>query len=175
MVKCPRCGYENNPSSKYCVNCSYILNTQPTGQKKSGWNMRTGKKIALIVGIIVIAFLLFSIINNYSHPTHKDSLNIIVADNNTQEGSSTPYQVKIIYNGTWYAEYGDPNYLQEKSGSGEIIIPLDCAAWDSVHVTVQKTDSSSQNLTVQLLRNGEVVAVNSTTNPSGSIKINYQS
>ena len=43
--------------------------------------MRTGKKIVLIVGIIVIAFLLFSIINNYSHPTHKDSLNIIVADN----------------------------------------------------------------------------------------------
>ncbi|MCR5026784.1 MAG: zinc finger Ran-binding domain-containing protein [Methanobrevibacter sp.] len=174
MVKCPRCGYDNSSSSTYCVNCSYILKGSSTGKKKGGWNMGTGKKIVLIVGIIIIAFLLFSIINNFSQPTNKESLNVIVANNNTQEGSSTPYQVKIIYNGTWYAKYGDPNYLQEKSGSGEIVISLDCAAWDAVHVSVQKTDASSENLTVQILRNGEVVAVNSTTSPNGGVKLNYQ-
>ena len=129
----------------------------------------------VIVGVsFLLMILLFSIIYNLTQPTNKDSLNVVIADNNTQEGSSTPYQVKIIYNGTWYAKYGDPNYLQEKSGSGGIVISLDCAAWDAVHVSVQKTDASSENLTVQILRNGEVVAVNSTTSPNGGVKLNYQ-
>lgn len=175
MVKCPRCGYDNISSSTYCVNCSYILKKPSDEKKKSGWNMGTGKKIAIIVGIVIIAFLLFSIIYNVSQPSSEDSLNVIEADKNVQEGSSTPYQVKIICNGSWYARYGDPNYLQEKSGSGDIIINLDCASWDSVHVTVQKYDSSSEELTVQILRNGEVVAENSTTTPSGSVSLSYQS
>ena len=175
MVKCPRCGYDNVSSSTYCVNCSYILKGSPTGQKKGGWNMGTGKKIALIVGIIVIAFLLFSIIYNVTQPTKEETLNVIEADKNVQEGSSTPYQVKIIYSGRWYAKFGDPNYLQEKSGSGDIVISLDNAAWDKIYVNVQKYDSSSENLTVQILRNGEVVAENSTTNPTGGVTISYQS
>ena len=175
MVKCPRCGYDNLSSSTYCVNCSYILKKPSDEKKKSGWNMGMAKKIAIIVGIIIIAFLLFSIIYNVSQPSSEDSLNVIEADKNVQEGSSTPYQVKIIYNGSWYARYGDPNYLQEKTGSGEIIINLDCASWDSVQVTVQKYDSSSEELTVQILRNGEVVAENSTTSPSGSVSLSYQS
>lgn len=175
MVKCPRCGYDNISSSTYCVNCSYPLKKPSDSEKKSGWNMGTAKKIAIIVGIIVIAFLLFTIIYNVSQPSKEDSLNVIEADKNVQEGSSTPYQIKIIYNGTWYASYGDPNYLQQKSGSGESIINLDSASWDKVYVNVQKSDSSSENLIVQILRNGEVVAENSTTSPSGSVTITYQS
>ena len=174
MVKCPRCGYDNISASTYCVNCSYPLKNASAENKKSRWNMGMGKKIVIIVGIIIIAFLLFTIIYNVSQPSHKDSLNVIEADGNTQEGSSTPYQVKIIYNGTWYAKYGDPNYLQEKSGSGDIVISLDSASWDSVYVSVQKSDSSSDSLIVQILRNGDVVAENSTTG-SGSVTLSYQS
>lgn len=175
MVKCPRCGYENVSSSTYCVNCSYILNGSPTGQKKGGWNMGTGKKIVLIIGIIAIALLLFSIIYNVSQPTNEESLNVVEADTNIQEGSSTPYQVRIIYDNSWYAKMGDPNYLQEYSGNGNNTVRLDCASWDYVQVNVVKYDSSSSNLTVQLLRNGEVVAVNSTTTPTGSVSLSYQS
>ena len=175
MVKCPRCGYDNISSSTYCVNCSYILKGSPTGKKKGGWNMGTGKKIVLIVGIIIIAFLLFSIIYNVNQPSTEDSLNVVIADKNVQEGSSTPYQVKVIYGNSWYAKYGNPNYLQEKSGSGDTVISLDCASWDAVYASVSKYEYSSDNLTVQLLRNGEVVAVNSTTNPTGTVTLYYQS
>lgn len=174
MVKCPRCGYDNVSSTTYCENCSYILNGSPTGQKRGGWKMGTAKKIALIIGIIVIMLILFSVINNLSQPSHEDSLNVIVADDNVQEGSTRPYQVKVLYDGNWYSNSGDPNYLQSQSGQGQKILALDCAAWDKVSVYVEKTDGSAKEMKVQLLRNGEVVAENSTTNGTG-VRINYQS
>ena len=70
MVKCPRCGYDNLPSTTYCAKCSYIIKNPPVRQKKSGWNMGTAKKVALIIGIIAIALVLFSVIYNYSRPSN---------------------------------------------------------------------------------------------------------
>ena len=175
MVKCPRCGYDNLASSTYCVNCSYILKSKSAAKKKSGWNIKTGKKIALVIGIIVVAFFLFSFIYDATQPSNEESLNVIIADQNIQTGSSTPYQVKIIYDDTWYAEIGDPNKPKDYTGTGEKVINLDRVSWDKVYVNVAKVDSSSSNLTVQLLRNGDVVAVNSTTASTGGIIINYQS
>lgn len=175
MVKCPRCGYDNLSSSTYCVNCSYIMNASPTGQEKGGWKMGTAKKIVLIIGIIVIGLLLFSFIYNATQPSSEESLNVVEADQNVQQGSSHPYQLKVIYDGSWYSKSGDPHYLQETSGSGQQLIGLDCASWDEVSVLVQKNDETSDNLTVQILRNGEVVAVNSTTTPGGSVTLSYRS
>lgn len=174
MVKCPRCGYDNDSSSTYCENCSYILNGSPTGQKRGGWKMGTAKKIALVIGIVAISLLLFSFIYNANQPSNKDSLNVIEADQNIQQGSSHPYQVKIIYNGTWYSKTGEPSYLKNTSGSGQQVIGVDCASWDEVYASVQK-DYSSENLTVQILRNGEVVAANSTATPGGTVTLSYRS
>ncbi|WP_295595542.1 zinc ribbon domain-containing protein [uncultured Methanobrevibacter sp.] len=164
MVKCPRCGYDNLPSTTYCEKCSYIIKNPPVRQKKSGWNMGTAKKVALIIGIIAIALVLFSVIYNYSRPSNEESLNVIEADNNVQPSSSQPYQLKIIYGGDWYSNSGNANYLQNNTGHGTQLIKLDCASWDTVSVFVEKSDGSSEKMTVQLLRNGEVVAENSTTN-----------
>ena len=175
MVKCPRCGYENIPSSTYCVNCSYILKKSSAEEKKSGWSIGTAKKIVLIVGIIVIAFLLFSVIYNNTQPTNEESLNVVTADQNVQEGSSHPYQVKIIYDGYWYSQSGTPNYLEETSDTGNKTIKLDSASWDEVSVSVQKQDESSDKLTVQILRNGNVVSENSTTDPAGQVTLSYRS
>lgn len=50
---------------------------------------------------------------------------------------------------------------------------LDCAAWERVSLDVQKQDYGEGELKVQLLRNGEVVAENSTTQSNGRIVINY--
>ncbi|MBR6024241.1 MAG: zinc ribbon domain-containing protein [Methanobrevibacter sp.] len=163
MVKCPRCGHDNLSSTTYCENCSYILKGSPTGQKKGEWNIGTAKKIVLIIGIIAIALVLFSVIYNHTQPTEEESLNVIEADSNVQESSSHPYQLKIIYDGDWYSNSGHSSYPQNNSGHGTKSIELDCAAWDTVSVFVEKTDGSSDNMTVQLLRNGEVVAENSTT------------
>lgn len=173
MVKCPRCGYDNLSSSTYCENCSYILDGSPTGQKGKGWKMGTAKKIALIIGIIAIALVLFSVVYNFSQPSHEESLNVVVADDNLQEGSSHPYEVKVKYDGDWYFKGGDPNYPQEKPGHGHEVIKLDSASWDKVQVLVERYDGSSDNMVVQLLRNGDVVAENSTT--SNQVTISYQS
>ena len=122
MVKCPRCGYENASSSIYCDNCAYLLSNRqkaPVKNKtKRGWNVALGKKIIIVLGIIVIALLLFSFIYNNSQPTNNESLNVIYDDGSHHQSSSYPYKASILYNGSWYAKMGDPNYLIEKSGSG---------------------------------------------------------
>lgn len=176
MVKCPRCGYENNDISVYCENCTYpIKNPQSANSKNksTGWNISTGKKIAIVLGIVVIALLLFSFIYNTTQPDNKSSLNVISAEEKIQEGSNYPYQVHIIYNGTWFGQVGDPNYLQDVSGRGEESYNLDCAPWDKVGVVIEKSDGSSEELKVELLRDGNVVAENSTTSSTGSVIINY--
>lgn len=48
MVKCPRCGYENNDISVYCENCTYPIKNPQTAnsdnKSDNGWNISTGKK-----------------------------------------------------------------------------------------------------------------------------------
>ena len=67
MVKCPRCGYENSSSSIYCDNCAYRLsdskgNRINNSRRNNSWNMGIGKKIVIVLGIIIVTFLLFSVI-----------------------------------------------------------------------------------------------------------------
>ncbi len=176
MVKCPRCGYENATSSMYCDNCAYPLQNRksyPTNNSKNrkSWSVGIAKKIVIVLGIIIIAFLLFSFVFNNSQPSKDDTLNVIY-DNGTQHQSSTyPFKAVIKSDGNWFARMGDPNYLVEKTGSGENTFLLDCAAWDDVEITAEKY--SGENLTIQLLRNGKVVAENSTTNGYNSVSIKY--
>ena len=174
MVKCPRCGYENSSSSNYCSNCDYPLDANYTGDKKRGsWNIGLGKKIIIVVGIIVISFLLFSFVYNHSQPTKDESLNIIDANGSDDKSSTYPYKVNITYQGSWYAQMGDPNYLVTKSSTGNGIYTLDCAPWDKISIHVQKEDYGEGTLKVQLLRNGVLVAENSTTNGTNSVVLEY--
>ncbi|WP_299524310.1 zinc ribbon domain-containing protein [uncultured Methanobrevibacter sp.] len=177
MVKCPRCGYENNDISMYCENCTYpIKNPQSAGSTNkgnNGWNISTGKKIAIVLGIVVIALLLFSFIYNASQPDDKSSLNVISAKEKVQEGSNYPYQVHVMYNGTWDGKIGDLNYPNDVSGHGDDLYDLNCAPWDKVGIVINKVDGSTNELKVELLRDGKVVAENSTTNATGSVIINY--
>ena len=178
MVKCPRCGYENSATSVYCTNCDYPLKDNDGKRtamtKRDGsWKISTGKKIIIVLGIIIIALLLFSLMYNSSQPTRDERLNVITDNGSTPETSSYPYKAVIIYEGDWYSEMGDPNYLVQKSGHGTQSFKLDCASWDRISIEAHKEDSGLGDLKVQLLRNGKVVAENSTTNESGSAVINY--
>ena len=58
-------------------------------------------------------------------------------------------------------------------GYGEKKFTLDCSSWERVAISAQKDDYGEGNLTIQLLRNGNVVAENSTTDSSGKIAIHY--
>ena len=179
MVKCPRCGYENASSSVYCDNCAYLLSEKNSaridnGRKPGRWNVGIAKKIVIVLGIIVIALLLFSIVYNNSQPSHNDTLNVIYDDGSQHQSSNYPFKAVIKYNGNWYAKVGNPNYLVEKSDSGTKSFSLDCAAWDDVEINAQKYGGEGE-LTIQLLRNGNVVAENSTTNGSDSVSIYFDS
>ena len=176
MVKCPRCGYENPSASVYCNNCDYLLrdpNDMSNNKRKGSWNVGMGKKIILVLGIIVIALLLFSFIYNNSQPDSATSLNIITSNSSQYQSSTYPYKVSISYNGSWYAEMGDPNYPAPKSSYGDAVYTVDCASWDKVVVTAKKQDYGDGPLTVQILRNGKVVAENSTTDELGSVSLSY--
>lgn len=178
MVKCPRCGYENPSSAVYCENCTYLLSrgqSEKTQKTKSEhhWSVGVAKKIVIVIGIIIIMFLLFSFIYENTQPTSQESLNIVSDDGSYQQASSYPYEVVINYEGSWYAEMGDPNYLVTEVNSGVGVYEIDCAAWERVCVNVQKQDYGEEELKVQLLKNEEVVAENSTTDPLGKVVINY--
>ena len=176
MVRCPRCGYDNSSASMYCENCAYLLtdhNDNRTDTKPNSWSMGIAKKIFIILGIIVIALLLFSFINNGTQPDSESSLNVITDNGSLDHKSAYPFEVVVKYDGMWYAKMGDPNYLVEKTGQGEERITLDCASWDKVYVQVQKDDYGEGEITLQLLRNGKVVAENSTTNATGKIAVTY--
>ena len=178
MVKCPRCGYENSSSSIYCDNCAYRLsdskgNRINNSRRNNSWNMGIGKKIVIVLGIIIVTFLLFSVIYNNTQPTSQDSLSIVADDGSNHQSSSYPYKAVIQYDGYWYAEMGDPNYLVKESGYGNKSFVLDCAAWDRIAIDAQKQDYGSGELTVQLVKNGEVVEEKSSTNATGHLVINY--
>ena len=178
MVKCPRCGYENSASSTYCENCAYLLtdykgNRLVQNKRTSSWNIGIAKKIVIVLGIVVIAMLLFSFIYNVSQPSHEDSLNVITDNGSLNHSSSYPYTAVIKYDGSWFAKTGDPNYLSSITGNGQKRETLDCASWEHVYIMAQKEDNGEGNLTIQLLKNGNVVAQNSTTNTTGSIEIHY--
>ena len=179
MVKCPRCGYENSSSSTYCDNCAFLLadlrgkKIKNTKRTKS-WNVGFGKKIIIVLGIIVIAFLLFSFVYNNSQPSNDETLNVIYDNGSQYQSSSYPFKAVVSYEGSWSAKVGDPNYLIQKSGSGTNTIALDCAAWDDVQIEAQKNGGEGE-LTIQILRNGKVVAENSTTDGSESVSLFYDS
>lgn len=173
MVKCPRCGENNNDNTKYCINCSYPLSetNQPLRGENKGWNMGLSKKIVIVLGIVIIALLLFSIIHNATIPDQESSLNIVTANESNHESSYRPYQVVINYNGSWYGQVGDANNLQDVSGTGDETIRLDCASWDRVSVDIRKNDYSSRNIEVHLLKDGREVVANETTEPNGGVSL----
>ena len=179
MVKCPRCGYENASSSTYCVNCMYVLSqdnasTVNNSKNHKGWRMGIAKKLVIVLGLIVIALLLFSFIGNNFQPSQNETLNVIYDDGSQHQSASYPFKAVIKSDGDWSAKMGNPGYLVEKSGSGSRTFSLDCAAWDDVEIDAQK-DSGEGELQIQVLRHGEVVAENSTANGTSSVSVYFDS
>lgn len=173
MVKCPRCGYENDDGNAYCLNCTYPLDKAILTKKRKndGWNISTAKKVLIVIGIIAIALVLFSIIQEVTKPSPESSLNIVTANESDNSPSSTPFEVVISYDGDWYGRLGDVDHPSERSGSGNQTYRLSCAGWDEAFANIQKTDYGSGELKVQLLKNGKVISENSTTAVNGGVSV----
>lgn len=177
MVKCPRCGYENNSTSRFCVNCTYpIKNSNSKGklENRSKWErLGAGKKITIVLGIVIIALLLFSLINILTAPDSKSSFNLVTSNQSNGDVPTEPFQVKVIYNGSWSGKFGNVNSPVYHSGSGEKSYRLDAAGWDNVMAEVYKNTVSSDKLTVQIIKNGKVVKENSTTGTQNGVTLEF--
>ena len=108
-----------------------------------------------------------------SQPSPEENLNVITDNGSLNHSSSYPFTAVVNYEGSWFSKMGDPKYLSEESGHGQKRVILDCASWERVYIMAQKEDMGDGTLTIQLLKDGQVVAQNSTTNTTGSIEINY--
>lgn len=176
MVKCPRCGYENDTTDIYCRNCTYPLQDPNTNyrtkrKRDSSWNISTGKKVILVVGIIVISLLLFSVVYNMTQPTPQNSLNVVTYDGSTLDSEDYPYQINIITNGSWEGKVGNTKNSNHISGTGSKMIRIHYPSWEDIVVSIEK-DYSSSPLTVQLIKNDRVIAENSTSTPGATVSLN---
>ncbi|WP_409201033.1 zinc ribbon domain-containing protein [Methanobrevibacter sp. DSM 116169] len=174
MVKCPRCSYENNDDESYCSNCKYPLNINKKfseNERKSRWsNFSMGKKVILVIAIVALLILTFNLIYT-STEADKPSSEIITTNESPVIKSSNPYQVRVIYNGSWSGDVGIADLPISRSGYGNELIFIDGAPWDNVNAVVYKNDASDKNLTIQLLQDGKVIKENSTTKPNGAVRL----
>ena len=163
MVKCPRCGYENNRNSTYCVNCTYMLKDPNEKPKKRftysyNWgNHKIIKKVAVVLFILIVLFISFSLIYTMTAPTPEDSQTIVTSNETGIKASSTPYVVVVNYNGSWAATMGDIHHLIDYSGEGKFEKRLNCVVWDYVLVDAKKTDNCDGVLTVYVYKDGKMI------------------
>ncbi|MDL2270811.1 hypothetical protein LJC03_03270 [Methanobrevibacter sp. OttesenSCG-928-I08] len=177
MVRCSRCGHENNDAFTYCIECNYPLNSKKkqVSEKKdffTKWeNFSTGKKVLFAVCICIIFILTFSTIHSLNNGNDNFASDIATSNTSSTLQSSSPYQVKVIYNGSWSGQVGTFEYPFDRSGSGNALLNVDGASWDNVTATITKHDDNEKNLTVQIIKNNKVIKQNSTTKPNGVVSL----
>ncbi len=77
MVKCPRCGYENPPEAKYCLNCGYkLIKEEAPKLEAEGLLLISAGIIMLIsaffnsilriIAVLLLLYLIFGILAIYS-------------------------------------------------------------------------------------------------------------
>lgn len=80
-------------------------------------------------------------------------------------------QIKISYPGKWSASVGDESHSTSYEGTGDDIIKIDEGKYDVIAAAVQKTDGSSDKLKVKIIRNGDTLDSESTTEDFGVVTV----
>lgn len=76
MIKCEKCGTENEDGSKFCKSCGSVLHIEPVQTVNPiNYNstISTVKKVAMWIGIAVVAFIAVVILINFIQDKRKDS------------------------------------------------------------------------------------------------------
>ena len=93
-----------------------------------------------------------------------------INDGNNNVEQITGKQVKIIYDGEWSGAAGDVSSINSISGSGDETIDMPDDA-SLISANAQKKDGSSNELTIQILKDGKVVKESSTTAEYGVAQV----
>lgn len=90
----------------------------------------------------------------------------------SSDSSSSAYSVRVIYGGEWSGSIAADGSSRSVDGSGEETFEIEGEPM-SVSANAQKQDDSSDELTIQILQGGEVVAEQSTTAEYGVAQTSY--
>lgn len=77
--------------------------------------------------------------------------------------SGSDYQIRVAYSGDWSGTIGDVGSTRSVEGSGTESFDIDVQSGDIVSANAQKDDDSNDELTIQILRDGDVIKETSTT------------
>lgn len=88
----------------------------------------------------------------------------------TSSSASTGVQIRITYSGPWSGAYGDTGSMQSIDGSGSKIITLSNPG-SIISTSFQKQDNSQNQLKVEILKDGQVLKMGSTTAAYGVVAV----
>lgn len=89
-----------------------------------------------------------------------------------EDSSSGAYTVRVQYDGEWSGSIAADGSSRSVDGSGEETFEIDGDP-TSISANAQKQDDSREELTIQILQDGEVVAEQSTTAEYGVAQSSY--
>ena len=127
----------------------------------------TPKKVISILAVCCIGLIIIGMITGGGSPD-KNTSPINEGNNNVEQ--ITGKQVKIIYDGEWSGAAGDVSSINSISGSGDETIDMPDDA-SLISANAQKKDGSSNELTIQILKDGKVVKESSTTAEYGVAQV----
>ncbi len=125
----------------------------------------TAKKAISIIVVCCLGLIIIALITGGGTPDANTDAS--VSDSNVDTADqATGVQVRVIYDGKWQGAVGDTSSMNSVSGSGEETIDLDDDAY-IVSANAQKQDGSSKTLTIQILKDGNVIEESSTDSAYG--------
>lgn len=127
----------------------------------------TPKKVISILAVCCIGLIIIGMITGGGSPDKNTST---INDGNNNVEQITGKQVKIIYDGEWSGAAGDVSSINSISGSGDETIDMPDDA-SLISANAQKKDGSSNELTIQILKDGKVVKESSTTAEYGVAQV----
>ena len=193
---CPNCKSENSDNSGFCQNCGTELSASKGSvnpNKNSGegiggfWNNQSkGGKIAIGIGVCCIGLIiLFAIAsmaspdkNTTTAPANTTATTTPVpatttsSTNTTSSSSGSGTQVQVTYSGSWTGNYGDTSGSQSVDGKGTKTFTISGDP-DIVSAVFQKSSDSSGTLTVNIIKDGQIVETKSTSAAYGVVTVSH--
>ncbi len=124
-----------------------------------------------VIALIALAGAIVIAVNN-ELSSQADNAGIIGnLDDNIVVQKSSDVQIKITYPYSWSAHIGDSNTTNPYEGVGDKTFDIDESDYDVIAAAVSKKDSNSEELKVEIIKDGKVVDKESTTKSYGTVSV----
>lgn len=127
-----------------------------------------GKKIASILGVCCILIIIVAVLGGFGSSDVNTSSS---SSSDSSQADVPALQLKVITDGEWDGSVLVGSTSKSIDGSGTETIALDGSSFDMVSATIQKKSGGSDDLTVQIIKNGEVKKEESTSAEYGVVSI----